>query len=197
MNGAKAAGVECRSSVHAGQLETGVLDALAALIAPLASTDPQLRAALRRAWDALGRPVEVAGEAHRHQALERMIGQARTRLTNAATLLVDGQIDKAGYELLRDKSQTELLAAEAELSRLGGVRAAVSLPPLSGVLALAGGWGEIIGEGSIPAQRELLGQLVERVTPERVGWGRYRPLIEWTPLGAALVDLAKQAERVA
>jgi hypothetical protein len=197
MRGASAANPACQSRVHGGQLDCGVLDAVAALLAPLASTDPRVRAELRRAWGAIGRPAEVAGLAQRRTALERDAKQARTRLTDAATLLVDGILDRAGYELARDRHQADLLAAEAELSRLGAARPAVTLPPLAEVLNLAGGWGEIIRAGSIPAQRELLGLLVAKVTPERLGRGKYRPLIEWTELGAALADVAEQAQQVA
>ena len=99
--------------------------------------------------------------------------------------------------MARDRHQADLLAAEAELSRLGAARPVATLPPLAEVLTQAGGWGEIIAAGSIPAQRELLGLLVAKVTPERVGWGKYRPLIEWTELGAALADVAEQAQHVA
>jgi DNA invertase Pin-like site-specific DNA recombinase len=197
LGGPAAPDVDCRSGADVGQLDAGVLDAAAALIAPLASTEPQIRAELRRAWAALCRPAEVAGEAHRRHALERTAAQARTRLTTAATLLVDGEIDKAGYEALRDKSQADLLAAEAELSRLGAARPAVTLPPLAEVLTLAGGWTEIIASGSIAAQRELLGLLVAKITPERLARGKYRPLIEWTTLGAALAELERATQAAA
>lgn len=198
LNGAaEFANVDCRSSVHAGQLDTGVIDRVAALIAPLASNDSKLRAALRRAWADLETPADSTGEVQRRRALERIIEQARARLTTAATLLVDGSIDKTGYELLRDKSQADLQAAEDELSRLGDVRVDEALPALDEVLSMAGEWSEVIATGSIPAKRDLLAVLIAKVTPERIGWGKYIPQIEWTARGAALAGAAKQAQNVA
>jgi len=43
------------------------------------------------------------------------------------------------------------------------------------------------------AQREVLGVLIERVTPERIGRGRYRVEITWTARGEALRVAASQA----
>ena len=64
-----------------------------------------------------------------------------------------------------------------------------SLPPLANVLRNAGGWGEILAGADIEAQRNVLADLVERVIPERVGYGKYEARIEWTPLGKALRQL--------
>jgi hypothetical protein len=60
------------------------------------------------------------------------------------------------------------------------------LPPRDDVLRDAGGWGAIVAGADIQAQRDILGDLVETVVPERVGWGKYTATIEWTPLGMAL-----------
>ena len=40
------------------------------------------------------------------------------------------------------------------------------------------------------AQRAILADLVTKVIPVRVGHGRYRAWIRWTPLGQALRRLA-------
>jgi hypothetical protein len=45
----------------------------------------------------------------------------------------------------------------------------------------------------MPARREVLAELVERVVPVRLAPGRYRVEITWTPLGAALRALAAGA----
>ena len=66
-----------------------------------------------------------------------------------------------------------------------------SLPPLADVLRNAGGWGEILAGADIEAQRNILADLVERVVPERVGYGKYEARIEWTPLGKALRRLSE------
>jgi hypothetical protein len=111
-------------------------------------------------------------------------------LTNAAVLFADGNIDKPGYELLRDKARVDLDAATEELGRLQVVEPSVTLPPLETVLAAAEGWGAAMREGEIAAQREVLAALVERVVPVRTGRGQYGVEVSWTPLGEGLRAVA-------
>jgi hypothetical protein len=118
--------------------------------------------------------------------LVREVEQAKTRLTKAAVLFADGDIDKPGYELLRDKARVDLDAATGELSRLEVIESSAELPPLETVLTAAQGWGVAMRAGDIAAQREVLAALIERVVPVRVGRGRYSAEITWTPLGEGL-----------
>jgi hypothetical protein len=101
-------------------------------------------------------------------------------------LFADGDIYKAGYELLRDKARADLVAATEELSRLEAVAPTLTLPPLETVLAAAEGWDVVMRGGDIAAQREVLAALIERVVPVRVGRGKYTAEIVWTPLGDGL-----------
>jgi hypothetical protein len=48
-----------------------------------------------------------------------------------------------------------------------------------------------VAGADVPAQRAVLGDLIERVVPERVGYGKYEARIEWTPLGRALRQLSE------
>jgi hypothetical protein len=107
-------------------------------------------------------------------------------LTKAAVLFADGDIDKPGYELLRDKARVDLDAATEALSQLQRVEPSVVLPPLETVLAAAEGWGAAMHDGDIAAQREVLAALIERVVPTRVGRGTYKVEVSWTPLGEGL-----------
>jgi hypothetical protein len=152
------------------------------------SSLPELRQALDRAWAALREPASLQDQLQERQRqhLLREAEQARARLTNAAVLFADGDIDKPGYELLRDKARVDLDAATKALSQLQVVELSVTLPPLETVLAAAEGWGAAMQGGSVAAQREVLAALVERVVPVRVGRGTYAVEIEWTPLGAGL-----------
>jgi hypothetical protein len=118
--------------------------------------------------------------------LSREAEQARSRLTNAAVLFADAQIDKLGYELLRDKAQADLRAATEALEGLRPAGLRTELPPLQTVLAAAEGWGAAMREGDVAAQREVLAALVARVVPVRVGRGKYDVEIVWTPLGEGL-----------
>jgi hypothetical protein len=61
-----------------------------------------------------------------------------------------------------------------------------TLPRLDAVLEAAGDGAEILAGTDVPAQRNILGDLIERVVPERVGYGKYEAQIECTPLGKAL-----------
>jgi hypothetical protein len=60
-------------------------------------------------------------------------------LTKAAVLFTDGDIDKPGYELLRDKARADLDAATETLNQLQAIEPSVTLPPLETVLAAAEG----------------------------------------------------------
>lgn len=84
----------------------------------------------------------VADVGKRLMDVERAISQAKRRLTDAATLLVDGALDRAGYEGLHDKVTAELSAAEVERDRLQGIQPAAKLPPLETVLEQVGGWSD-------------------------------------------------------
>jgi hypothetical protein len=59
-----------------------------------------------------------------------VVQEADQRLIKAAVLFANGNIDKPGYELLRDKAGAELDAATEVLSRLQVVELGIALPPL-------------------------------------------------------------------
>jgi site-specific DNA recombinase len=175
-----------------------VLDAVTAVVSIVASEDPSLRRALRREWEAFRQPAsEAARAAQAVQALERAAAKSRQRLTDAAVLLVDGTIDKGGYDRLRDKATADLAAAEAELARLCGVEAVPALPPFEDVLREAGGWAAALRDADTSAVREVLAILVDRVVPVRRAVGRYEAEITWTPTGETLRLIAGRAEAAA
>jgi hypothetical protein len=186
--GANAPVPGCATTALADQIEQAVLAEVLPLIEGAVSTLPELRQALERAWAALREPATLqdALQERQRQQLEREAEQARTRLTNAAVLFADGNIDKPGYELLRDKARVDLDAATEELGRLQVVEPSVALPPLETVLAAAEGWGAAMRSGEIAAQREVLAALIERVVPVRIACGTYGVGIVWTPLGEGL-----------
>jgi hypothetical protein len=178
----------CLASALGDQVDEAVLLEVLPLIEIAVSALPELRDALETAWAALRKPARLQDELQerQRQQLVREITQARSRLTNAAVLFADGDIDKPGYELLRDKARADLDAAAEELSQLQAVEPSAALPPLETVLAAAEGWGAAMREGDIAAQREVLVALMERVVPVRLGRGKYDVEIAWTPLGAGL-----------
>jgi DNA invertase Pin-like site-specific DNA recombinase len=186
--GANAPVPGCAITSLADQVEQAVLEEVLPVIEGAVSAVPALRQALERAWVALREPATLQDQLQerQRQRLLREAAQARSRLTNAAVLFADGDIDKPGYELLRDKARVDLDAATQELDRLRVVEPGVTLPPLETVLAAAEGWGAAMREGDIAAQREVLAALIDRVVPVRIGRGKYDVNVIWTPLGGAL-----------
>jgi DNA invertase Pin-like site-specific DNA recombinase len=185
-----ARGRGCSLTILMEPVDAAVLAQVADLTGVATTRDAGLRDALRREWRRLQQPAGAADAEQRVRLLEREADKARQRLTKAAVMFADGDLDKAGYELLRDKARTDLEAADAELERLRGVKVIPTLPPLAEVLRAAGGWATALAGADGPARREVLAELVERVIPVRVARGRYDITITWTALGEALRALA-------
>src|SRR5215217_6225636 len=129
----------CYAELCGDRLDEAVLAEVLPLIEGAVSSLPELRQALERAWAALRTPTTLQDELQerQRQQLVREAEQDRGRLTKAAVLFADGDIDKSGYELLRDKARIDLDAATEELARLQAVEPRVALPPLATVLAAA------------------------------------------------------------
>jgi hypothetical protein len=178
----------CAITALADQIEQAVLTEVLPLLECAVSTLPELRHALERAWAALREPATLQDQLQERQRqhLLREAEQSRARLTKAAVLFADGEIDKRGYELLRDKVRTDLDAATEALGQMQGVEPNTTLPPLETVLAAAEGWGAAMRGGELAAQRDVLAVLIDRVVPVRTGRGTYDAEIEWTPLGEGL-----------
>jgi hypothetical protein len=190
--GANAPVPGCAVTALADQVEQAVLAEVLPLIDGAVSSLPELRQALERAWMALREPAKLQDglQERQRQQLLHQAEQARARLTRAAVLFADGDIDKPGYELLRDKARVDLDAATEEFGRIQAVEPIVVLPPLETVLAAAEGWGAAMQGGGIAAQREVLAALIDRLVPVRVGRGQYGVEVSWTPIGEGLCTVA-------
>jgi hypothetical protein len=183
--------VICTWGAPTRPIERAVLDLVSRVLAPFASGDQSFQAAIARAWRSLQQPDEVGAQREQRIArLTRQAERARERLANAAILLVDGGIDREGYELVRDRSHAELTAVDEEIARLDAVERRPTLPPLSEVLAQIGAWETLLKEADTALQREVLAVLIERVHPVRTGFGQYGVQVIWTPTGTALAELA-------
>lgn len=176
----------CYQMVRVDDTDRQVLAAVTTVIHAAVSDSPRLRVTLRRAWDRLARPAGHAERAKQVTTLEREIERAKRRLTDAALLLVDGAIDRAGYEGLRDRVQVDLAAAERQLADVRAQVTEPSLPSLDQVLREAGGWAEALARTASAARRDVLSALIEAIVPERVGWGKYEVRITCTPVGETL-----------
>ena len=176
----------CYHSATAPLVDSAVLGEVAKLLDVVADNDPALMAAVKRAWHRLTTAPSTGPADKRRRQLEQSVERARERLRNAALLLVDGALDRDGYELARDRAQSDLNAAEAELARIAAERPAPALPQLTEVLRSAGSWRELLRNSRVPAQREVLAALIDRATLVRTGYRSYGAEIVWTPLGQAL-----------
>jgi len=157
------------------------------------ASDSAFDAAVRAAWERLRRPVPGADSTVRVRSLEHEAAKVKRRLTRAAELFADGDLDKSGYDSLREKVRQDLDAITAELDRLADVAPSPNLPELPEVLDRLGAWHEALSAVDVGPQRELLGMVIDRVVPERLGRGRYGVTIDWTPLGVALHSALTQA----
>jgi hypothetical protein len=187
--GAATPDFRCYHNMRCESVDRPVLADIADMLGVLTTRDPRVRAALDERWRAAQGASDAAGTHATIRRLESDAGTARQRLTAAAVLLVDGTIDKAGYERLRDKVQADLELAEAEIARLSGIREArPALPPLDAVLAEAGSWQRVLAEGSASLRREVLAQLILTITPRRTMRDRFSLDIQWTALGEMLLQ---------
>jgi hypothetical protein len=102
--------------------------------------------------------------------LEREAAKAKTRLKDAAHKLVNGDLDKDAYDLVRDAATKDLAAAQAELPRLEATPEK-EVPSLDVVLAQLPSWQEALADVSITIQRGVLRPLIARVAPVRIARG--------------------------
>ena len=108
--GANAPVLDCFYVVPMQHADRLVLDEVANVLGTLA--DPDKWPALREAWTALDRPA--TDNSRLLAELGREISTAQRRLADAAALLVDGTLDRLGYEAIRDRETGAITTAERE-----------------------------------------------------------------------------------
>ena len=179
----------CTFGGPVARIDAAVLAAVGRRLAPLQATARRPARELARRWPALAQTAPTPLALAQQQALERTRAQASRRLRDAATLFVDGALDRAGYEAVRAEQEAILEAATASLARLPTPPALV-LPDLAAVQALARAWPVLVAQNEPSAVRELLIELIETIRPDRRGRGQWGVAITWTPLGHALGALS-------
>jgi hypothetical protein len=94
--------------------------------------------------------------------------------------------------LARTRGQIAALEEERRALRAAAQEAAQGqgLPPLTEVAARVGSWTGALAGADVAAQREVLAELVVRVLPRRIAYGKYLGEITWTPFGERLGALA-------
>lgn len=184
--------LNCAASVRMEVLDAAVVEAVEPLIA-LASGDQTLRNALRRVWK--GMQKEAApdpGVRSRIAQAERAADKARARLRSAGIKFADDEMTKTDYHDLRDALQEDLKGAQEEIERLRADRpATAAIPDIEVVLTELDDWAAAWRSEDVPQRRDVLRALIERIVPERIGFGRYKVDVKWTVAGLALQQAAE------
>lgn len=189
LKGAGAPVLDCFRYVGMDAANQAVLEQVGALLSKL--VDPNHWPAFQRAWEGLERPP--ADTSQRIEELERELKKLRGRLATAAALLADGDLDRAGYDALRERETASIAAGESELKRLTANQKSTPhrrLPSAQMVFETAGDWRAVLLGADVTAQREVLNQLVQSVTMTRTGRGTYSANIIWRQLGNQLLSAA-------
>jgi DNA invertase Pin-like site-specific DNA recombinase len=184
-------GYRCTATLPAVCLEQDTMRQVTALLDATA-VDGELRTGLRREWDALRGAVPNKRDDRERRALDlrASLEQGRKRLARAATMLVDGVLDRAGYDAMRETTEADMAAAAAKLDRLdGAVSAAPVLPPLDEIMAMIGSWKTAMAAADVDLRRQVLVELVAHIDTVKRGHGKYDVRISWTTTGETLRSL--------
>jgi site-specific DNA recombinase len=184
---------DCNTYVSGPLVDEVVFGTVCELL--VAVEEPNVRDAVRRAWAERERAARDDHAERRIAALEQGIQATRRRISTASVKFLDGELDRAAYDIVRVDLQAELESAEAEVARLRGRQRPAGLPAMDAVLAGVGGWARALRSAPIPARREVLGVLIDQVIPVRLGYGRYEAQVAWSPIGRALLSVAVQVGR--
>lgn len=172
----------CKYEVSGRKVDAAVLRQVADLLDPFLSPSQAAIDSWRKRSLQARQP-----ESSRIAALEAELVTARRRLADAATLLVDGALDRAGYELLRDREKDVLESVERELARLRSDRPPALLTPgLEQLLAHVRTWSEALETPDTPTKRRVMEVLIDHLVAERTGWAKFRVEVTWSPIGQHL-----------
>lgn len=175
----------CSFGVPIAQTDALVLEAVSRRLAPLLATDRAAIRAQARRWQQRAQVGPTPTAQAQQQALERTRAQAQRRLVQAATLYVDGELDRAGYDGVRLEAEATLAQVGAQLAVMP-VPAPARLPELARVRTIAQAWSVLAAQGQPDEVRPVLLELLARVVPERTGFRTWAVAVEWTELGQAL-----------
>jgi hypothetical protein len=181
-------GARCSGTANGPTLEADVF-AQVQKVLDVARVSGPLKQALQVEWDRLrGTGHEKAGKRHlRETALRAAVEQGKQRLARAATMLVDGIRDRAGYDAMREQVEADAHAATEKLDRIGAVTVqAAPLPVLEEALRRLTDWEVVLSGSDVHGSRRVLAELIEKIVSVRVARGRCEAVITWTPLGEAL-----------
>jgi DNA invertase Pin-like site-specific DNA recombinase len=177
---------DCRWYVPAATIEDQVKGEISRLLEAMLTHSAGMKGELQAAWQTFQGNEGNADDAQRVRDLEKMATKSRERLANAAALLVDGVLDRLGYEQLRDRELATLESIGAEVARSDTATRAPVLPALGDVLREIGGWSAALHDADVPALRNVMRVLIDGVVPRRDVQAKYSVEIAWTQAGQNL-----------
>lgn len=178
----------CLATVKADVLERRVLSTVSEILA--AASDPLIRDRISAELERRQRDEAANDGRARLPQLEAARLKAQQRIAAASTLLIDGALDRAAYDITRAALGAELDALELEIRRLRGTERRTERLSLDALLRGVSGWAAALVGAQPAAVRDVLGALLESVEPVRLGRGEYEARPTWTPLGRELFWLA-------
>jgi hypothetical protein len=186
----------CLMTVHADVIEQPVLATIADML--VAAGDPTVRKKVIRELGRQTSDADSESVERRIALLEAARAKTLDRMHALTSMRADGELDAASYKASSGRYRDELDRLDGEIASLRK-RAPQAAPvgPLDAILGSCSAWARVLAAAEVSAVREVLGQLLDAVSPVRVGRGVYEPDYSWTPTGhlliqAAIVALAEQ-----
>jgi DNA invertase Pin-like site-specific DNA recombinase len=183
----------CTGTLPAPGIEDDVMRQVTALLDMAVRLDPEMRRELAREWEALrgasGNPDGRRATERQIRELQAAREQAQKRLANAAVLLLDGTLDKTGYDAARLRVDADLEEIASDLERLEAAMKETALPTLSEMLERIGTWHSALSVADVDTRRQVLIELIARVDARKIRHGEYCASISWTEIGGHLSKL--------
>lgn len=178
----------CYATVLGRKVEQPVLRTVRELLER--ATEPSLRPAIGASYERQVGSERADDTPRLIAAHEASRSRAAKTLSAASQKFVLGEISRVAYDALREGMEAEIVRSDAEILRLRGAGRRPRVLPIEALLSGLDGWAEALAEAEPRRAREALALLVERVRPVRLARGAYEARIEWTAIGAALLEYA-------
>jgi hypothetical protein len=178
-------------------LDAAVLAEVAVVLAWTATHSPNVQRALKLAGEQLDAHAPQAAELQRRvRKQEAAIRRLDGELATATRTLLGGRISQRAYDVTVARIEAERTTAEEELAALHATAARGTTPSLVTLLEQADQWLLGLKDQSVARKRALLGEMLQTVTPVRLGGGRYAGRLRWSERGRHVFDLAAKLRKM-
>lgn len=185
-------GPSCWFTAPAEGIEQEVLHTLSGTLAAAGNPRPRQKI-IRELKRQTGGPA-TDDTAQQVAALEAERRKIQDRLHALTDMRADREIDADEYQQSSARYREDLDKVREQLDGIRrGAPKVASLAPLEVVLGSCAAMARALAESEVGPLRETLGHLLERVSPVRLGRGRYELDYTWTPMGWLLIRAAIEA----